>query len=223
MAGAARTAAMTAAMIAAPAPSPPTRATRALAWAASRLSTKSPSAVRSNGAPSAASARTAAGPSVVSRSTMPAGSHRPAPAAMVSAACRARGVLVRQGRGHAALGPGAGAAVASGVGDSTSALRGAAARAAVRPARPAPRITGPSKVMRRSMSASTRLPPWAGSSDQLHVDVVAGLDQVVAGRDGGGGRSIIRCTASLARARRWPGSTVTSYGRAAGRRRCSPG
>ncbi len=154
MEGAARTAAMTAAMIAAPAPSPPTRATRAWACAASRLSTKSPLLWRSNGAPSAARARTAAGPSVVSSATA-SGSHRPAPAAMVSAACRAGASSSDRA---AAMPPCAQALeqpVASGVGDSTSARRGAAARAAVRPARPAPRITGPSKVMRSVMSYST--------------------------------------------------------------------
>ena len=81
-------AAITAPMIAAPAPSPPTRVTRARECAASRLWTKPPSDRRSNGAPRAVRARTAAGPSRVSTSTA-AGSQRPAPAARVSAACRA--------------------------------------------------------------------------------------------------------------------------------------
>ena len=81
------TAATSARSISAPVASPPACTTRASEWPPSRASSelRSPSPVAvSNAAPSAASSRTRSGPSVTSTRTASA-SHRPAPAASVSA------------------------------------------------------------------------------------------------------------------------------------------
>ena len=107
----ARTAAITAAMIAAPAPSPPTRATRAREWAASRLWTKRAVGAAVEGRAEFGQAphgvRALAGEDVDGAPDRT----RPAPAATVSAACRAGSSSSAERRGHAALGPGRGAAL----------------------------------------------------------------------------------------------------------------
>src|SRR3569833_1285970 len=98
-----------------------------------------------------------------------AGSTRPAPAATVSAAWRSGS---SSGDRAAATPPWAQAeeqASVRGAGVSTRARRGAAASAAERPARPAPRISTPSKVSRSMLfiSAMGRLQSFEARLDQL--------------------------------------------------------
>ncbi|MNJ41915.1 hypothetical protein D3C77_368570 [compost metagenome] len=144
----ARAAATTADRMARPAPSPPTRATRGRLCAASRLTEKPPSALRSKGAPSAASHSTVSRPRIV-RARAASASTRPAPAPSVSFAWSA---ALSLGDRAAAIPPCAQAeeqAFSKGSGVTTSTLppgpsASAASSAADRPASPPPMINGPS-------------------------------------------------------------------------------
>ena len=208
MCGAASTATVTAAMMARPAWSPFTRATRGREWAASRLWENAPSSVRSKGAPSWASARTAAGPSVASN-VATAASTRPAPAAMVSAACRAG---ASSAPSAAAMPPCAQAEEQpwfSGASVSTNTLAGAAASAAVRPARPAPTTSTPGWRTRVIRSAPRRR---GGGPSPGH-----------SGRAGTGAAGPPSAAPPDGRVRRWRGPPSPRSGDGAGPRRCSRG
>ena len=97
----ARTARSRATSIASPVASPPAWMTRRAECAASWPRSSSP-LIRSNSTPSAIRSRTRCGPSEHSTSTA-AGSHRPAPARIVSAMCSCDAVIREQCRGDAAL------------------------------------------------------------------------------------------------------------------------
>src|SRR5665213_2642107 len=129
--------------IAAPAPSPFTCTMRGREWSASRLTASEPSPLRSKGAPYPTRSSMRAGAHLATRSTM-AGSHRPAPATIVSWAWDCQ---LSPGATEAAMPPCAQALEPDRPGRvpaSTMLGMGASFRAVNSPAMPAPKISAPS-------------------------------------------------------------------------------
>ena len=149
-------AAMSAREISAPVASPPACAIRSRWWPPSRVSLISPSASRSNSAPSATSSRTRSGPSVTRMRTA-SGSHSPTPATRVSSRCSCG---VSSGSSAAAMPPWAHCVDPADstvlVTSSTRSTRSRSRSAQVSPAMPEPTTTTSALVVHPGAGALSR-------------------------------------------------------------------
>src|SRR5262245_14485774 len=163
--GVCRTVAISARMISRPVPSPPACTMRRRPCAASRPSLNRPSAERSKATPQRARSSTAPGAAAVMRSTIEA-SHNPAPAAMVSAACRAGSSSAPTAAAMPPCAQALAAPKASGALASTMTGSGTRCRAVSSPASPAPTMMGwPASALAICSMAWSR----SGFSDRQHA------------------------------------------------------
>ena len=161
MCSARRTALAKARMIDRPARSPATRTTRGFECAASCDRERLPSVSRSKGTPSASRSSIRAAASWASNAAI-SGSTKPAPAAIVSAACRATLSPRPSGAATPPCAQALATACPSGAGDSTMQGRGAKRSASDNPASPAP-------MMRTSDSSASVTPRTSRSHRRDHA------------------------------------------------------